>query len=185
MTSHWLLQIALVAVLVFWMVGAYNRLMRLRNAVAAAWGQMEPALARRGEAMNAVVERVRGPMADEAGTLQALAEADTRTRQAAEAVRAARARSDTVSQWVAMEAALASPATRLKALLDLHAVQLRDDPACAGLPAGIQAWGEADARVEFARQTFNQAVQTYNGALRQWPTRVITVVFGFAPAGRA
>lgn len=185
MTSHWLLQVVVVAVVVFWMVGAYNRLMRLRNAVAAAWSQVEPALARRGEAMNAVVDQVREPMADEAVTLQALAEADTRARQAAEAVRAARSRPDTVSQWVAMETALASPATRLKALLDLHAAQLREAPSCAGLPDGIRAWNDADQRVGFARQTFNEAVQAYNDALLQWPTRVITVVFGFAPAGRA
>jgi LemA protein len=180
-----LLQVAIVAVVVFWMVGGYNRLMRLRNAVAATWGQVEPALARRGEAMNAVMNQVRGPMADEAGTLQAVVDADTRTRQAAEAVRAARSRPDTVLQWTAMEAALASPATRLKALLDLHAAQLRDEPSCANLPAGIQAWGEADSRVDFARQTFNEAVQAYNDAAHQWPTRVITVIFGFKPAGRA
>ncbi|HEX4510270.1 MAG TPA: LemA family protein [Burkholderiaceae bacterium] len=185
MTSHWLLQIALVAVIVFWLVGGYNRLMRLRNAAAAAWGQVEPALARRGEAMHAVVAQVRASLAEEAGTLQTLLDADTRTRQAAEAVRASSVRPDTVSQWVSTEAALASPATRMKALLDLHATQLREDPACASLPAGIQAWSEADARLDFARLTFNEAVQAYNDALLQWPTRVITVVFGFKPAGRA
>lgn len=185
MTPHWLLQVAIFAVVVFWMVGGYNRLMRLRNAVATAWAQVEPALARRGDAMNAIVEQVRAPMADEAGTLQAVVEADTRGRQAAEAVRASRSRPDTVGQWVAMEAALASPATRLKALLDLHAAQLREEPACAGLPAGIQAWNEADSRVGFARQTFNEAVQAYNDAARQWPTRVVTVIFGFKPAGKA
>jgi LemA protein len=184
-TSHWLLQLGVVAVVVFWMVGGYNRLMRLRNAVAAAWAQVEPALARRADATNAVMERVRAPMAEEAVTLQAVADADTRTRQAAEAVRAARSRPDTVTQWIATEAALASPATRLKALLDLHAAQLREDPACADLPAGIRAWNEADSRVTFARQTFNEAVQAYNRAAHQWPTRVITVIFGFKPAGRA
>jgi LemA protein len=185
MTSHWLLQIAIVAVVVFWVVGAYNRLMRLRNAVSAAWAQVEPALARRSEAMAEVVELVREPLAAEAGTLQALAEADLRTRQAAEAVRAARARASEVSQWVAMEAALASPAARLRALIELQPALLHDSPQAAKLKPALKAWIESEPRIGFARQTFNEAVQAYNHALHQWPTRLITAVFGFAGAGRA
>ena len=182
---YWLLQVAIIAIVVFWMVGAYNRLMGLRNGVASAWGQVEPALARRGEAMAAVIGLVREPMAEEAATLQALAEAQTRTQQAAEAVRASRSRADIVGQWAAAETALASPATRLRALLDLHAAQLRDSAAGAALPAARQAWDDADPRVAYARQTYNAAVQAYNDALRLWPTRVITAVFGFTPAGPA
>src|SRR5690349_11600412 len=38
---------ALVALLVFWAIGAYNRLVRLRNAVVAAWTPVDSALRRR------------------------------------------------------------------------------------------------------------------------------------------
>ena len=100
MSSHWLLQLAVLAIVVFWVVGAYNRLMRLRNAVASAWAQVEPAQ------------------------------------------------------------------------------EARLGPALA-------AWIDAEPRIGFARQTFNEAVQVYNHALHQWPTRLITAVFGFAGAGRA
>jgi LemA protein len=185
MTSHWLLQLAVLAVLIFWVVGAYNRLMRLRNAVATAWAQVEPALARRSEAMQAVIELVREPLAPEAGTLQALAEADQRTRQAAEAVRTARSRAEEVSQWVAAEAALASPAARLRALIELQPTLFQDPVSGTALGPALAAWIDAEPRIGFARQTFNEAVQAYNHALHQWPTRLITTVFGFAGAGRA
>jgi LemA protein len=184
-TSHWLVQLAVLAIVVFWVIGAYNRLMRLRNAVAAAWGQVEPALARRGEAMAEVVELVREPLAAEAVTLQALADADLRTRQAAEAVRAARARVAEVSQWVAAEAALASPAARLRALIELQPALLNDPARAARLVGALAAWADTEPRIGFARQTFNEAVQVYNRAIHQWPTRLITTVFGFAGAGRA
>jgi LemA protein len=185
MTAHWLVQLAVLAVVVFWIVGAYNRLMRLRNAVTSAWAQVEPALARRSEAMAAVIELVREPLAAEAVTLQALAEADTRTRQAAEAVRAARARASEVTQWVAMEAALASPAARLRALIELQPSLLHDSLQAPKLAPALKEWIESEPRIGFARQTFNEAVQAYNHALHQWPTRLITAVFGFSGAGRA
>jgi LemA protein len=185
MTSHWLVQLAVLAVLVFWVVGAYNRLMRLRNAVAAAWGQVEPALARRSEAMQEVVELVRDPLAAEAGTLQALADADLRTRQAAEAVRTGRSRPEEVSDWVAAEAALASPAARLRALIELQPALFQDAVRGARLGPALAAWIDAEPRIGFARQTFNEAVHAYNQALHQWPTRLITTVFGFTGAGRA
>jgi LemA protein len=185
MSSHWLVQLAVLAVLVFWVVGAYNRLMRLRNAVASAWAQVEPALARRGEAMQEVVDLVREPLAAEAGTLQALVDADVRTRQAAEAVRATRARAEEVSQWVAAEAALASPAARLRALIELQPALLQEPGPGPRLGPALAAWIDAEPRIGFARQTFNEAVQAYNQALHQWPTRLITTVFGFAAAGRA
>ena len=185
MSSHWFLQLAVLAIVVFWVVGAYNRLMRLRNAVASAWAQVEPALGRRSEAMQEVVELVREPLAAEAGTLQSLTDADVRTRQAAEAVRATRARAEEVSQWVAAEAALASPAARLRALIELQPALLQDPVGSARLGPALAAWIDAEPRIGFARQTFNEAVQVYNHALHQWPTRLITTVFGFAGAGRA
>ena len=37
MTSHWLFQLVLLAVLFAWVVGAYNRMARLRNAIISAW----------------------------------------------------------------------------------------------------------------------------------------------------
>ena len=72
MTSHWLFQLVLLAVLLAWVVGAYNRLVRLRAAIVSAWEQIVAALVKRSEAMAAVADAVREPLAAEAATLQAL-----------------------------------------------------------------------------------------------------------------
>ncbi len=185
MTSHWLFQLAAVLVGLFWLVGAYNRLMRLRNAVMRAWEQFDPALQRRSEAMARVVEAMRGPLADEAGTLQALLDADARQRQSAAAVGQARAQVEAVSNWVAAEAALASPASRLRALIELHRPVNPDGLPDPALAQALATWAEIEPRLGFARQAFNDAAQIYNRALQQWPTRIITGPFGFHLAGRA
>eukprot|EP01036_Dinobryon_divergens_P039501 gene39501-52077_t len=52
----WLLELALIAVLGFWVIGAYNRLMRHRNAIGTAWAQIEDLLVRRGAVIEPLAE---------------------------------------------------------------------------------------------------------------------------------
>ena len=185
MTSHWLFQLALLAVILFWLVGAYNRMVRLRAAILSAWEQIVAALVKRSEAMAAVADAVREPLAAESATLAALAEADAKQRGAADGVRQARARIADVSLWVGAEAALASPASRLRALIELQPALVHESGQGAQLTAALAAWREAEPRILFARQGFNDAVAVYNKAIHQWPTRLIASPLGFRSAGRA
>ena len=184
MTSHWLFQLALLAIVVGWLVGAYNRLVRLRNAIVTAWEQIVAALVRRSDAMTAVAAAVREPLAAEAATLQALAEADAKLRTAADGVRQSRGRIADVSLWVTAEAALSSPASRLRALIELQPALLAEPPHGEQLAPALAAWREAEPRIQFARQGFNDAVDRYNRAIHQWPTRLVSMLFRFRPGGR-
>ena len=184
MTSHWLFQLVALAVLLAWVVGAYNRMVRLRTAIISAWEQIVAALVKRSEAMAAVVEAVREPLASEAATLQALAEADAKQRAAADGVRQARARIADVSLWVNAEAAVASPASRLRALIELQPTLIHESAQGPQLVAALAAWRESEPRLLFVRQGFNDAVDRYNTAIHQWPTRLIASPLGFRSAGR-
>ena len=42
---------------------------------------------------------------------------------------------------------------------------------------------DATQRLAFARQLFNDAVGSYNDAARQFPTRLVSSLFGFGAAG--
>ncbi|MDE2147425.1 MAG: LemA family protein, partial [Burkholderiales bacterium] len=85
MTREQLAALALGALLVFWSLGAYNRLLALRQAVAAAWAKVEEARRQRAEAALPLLQALREPLAAEAGALQAL------EAQLAESARAAAA----------------------------------------------------------------------------------------------
>jgi LemA protein len=184
MTSHWLFQLVLLAVLLGWVVGAYNRMARLRASIMSAWEQIVAALVKRSEAMAAVADAVRESLPAEGATLQALAEADARQRTAADGVRQARARIADVSLWVSAEASLASPASRLRALIELQPALIHESDKGPQLAAALAAWGEAEPRIQFARQGFNDAVDLYNKAIHQVPTRLIASPLGFRSAGR-
>jgi len=70
-----LVLVALAAVVVFWFVGIYNGLVRLRNAVKNAWSQIDVQLKRRYDLIPNLVETVKGYAGHESETLRAVTEA--------------------------------------------------------------------------------------------------------------
>lgn len=178
-----LLQIAallLLAVGVFWVIGAYQRLAALRGAVTAAWQQADDALRRRAGAVAPLIAELRGPLVGEGAALDALLTAHAQVLAAADAVRARPQLAAVTEALVKAEAAMASSLSRVLALLDLHPELKAQD----GVAAPLQVLAEAMPRWDFARQLFNETAQAYDSAAVQFPTRLLTRVFGFGPAGR-
>ena len=64
--------LVVVAVLVFWMIGAYNGLITLKNQVLNAWKQIDVQLKRRHDLIPNLVNTVKGAMDFERGTLEAV-----------------------------------------------------------------------------------------------------------------
>jgi LemA protein len=81
---------------------------------------------------------------------------------------------------VAAETGLSGAASRLFALLEHQGeLRLQEDVA-----SGSTAWREADLRLAFARQLFNDAAADYNEAIALFPTRLLLPMFRFGRAGR-
>lgn len=173
----WLVAAAVVA---FWMVGAYNRLVALRNRIGKAWALVDEALRGRGEAVAALVSALRAPLAAEQGALDALLAAQAQVRAAADALGARPVLGALAGAVVAAETSMASASARVLALLDAQAA-LRAEPAVA---PHAQALRDSVQRLAFARQIFNEAAQAYNDAVRQFPTRLLARLYGFGTAGR-
>ncbi|HMO49298.1 MAG TPA: LemA family protein [Rubrivivax sp.] len=177
MSTQQLLLIAFAALLIFWMLGAYNRVVALRNAIATAWAQVEEPLQRRAQAIAPLADGLREALPDEQAAIEALLAAQLELQRAAAAMRTACAQAPRAAALAAAEAALAAALARLLALLDQH-------PAAADAQAlQLAALQHASRRLAFARQLFNDAVQAYNDAVQQFPTRLLTRLFGFAAAG--
>jgi LemA protein len=87
---------------------------------------------------------------------------------------------DAAQAVVRAEGLMAAASARVLALLDLQ-TELRGSQAVA---PHAQVLRDAEPRLAFARQLFNDAVQAYNDAARQWPTRWLTRLYGFGTAGR-
>jgi len=168
------------AVGVFWVLGAYNRLVALRNELGQAWAKVEEAQRQRGASIAPLVVALREPLAAEHGALDALLSASGASTQATSAMASRVAAAGAAASWVAAEGALTAAASRIFALLEQHA-ELHTQEPVAGI---VRAWHEREPRLAFARQLFNDAAQTYDAALVQFPTRLLVRLFGFGPAGR-
>ena len=180
MSTQQIVLLATAALLVFWMVGAYNRLVALRKAIGGAWLQVAETLQRRAEAVAALGAVLRGPLADEQGALDALGAAQARVSAAAQALGQRPTGAALATSVQAADAALAPAAARVLALME-HRAELRQDPAAATPLAQLR---ECETRLVFARQLYNTAGVAYNAAVSQWPTRWLARLYGFDAAGR-
>ena len=172
--------LAVAAVLVFWMVGGYNRLVALRTTIGQAFAQIDELVQRRNAAAIALVSAARPAMVAEQSALDAWLAAQAAARTAADALRARPVVADRAAALQSAEPPLAAATARVMALLDQHPEVLSE----ATTAAHVATLREIDARLGFARQLFNEAAQAYNDAARQFPTRLLTRLYGFGTAGR-
>jgi LemA protein len=155
---------ALVALVLGWAVFAYNRLVRLRTQVRASWAQIDVQLKRRHSLIPNLVETVRGYASHERATFEAV----TAARQAAE-----RSGEDLAAR-VAAEGALTGALGRLVAVAEAYP-QLA---ASASFGELQQQLATTEDKIAYARQFYNLAVQSYNGAVSSVPTNLIAAGSG-------
>ena len=175
-----LLELGLILLLVFWALGAYNRLMRLRNALGTAWTQIDELLLRRAGALELLELAARDTLADESTSLQALRQAQDKQRLAALALRVRPSAPQLLAAWAGAELELSSPMARLHALIEQHP----ELAANQAVRAPRLQLAELATRIGYARQAYSAAADAYNRALTELPTRLLTRLFGFTPSGR-
>ena len=167
------------AVLLFWAVGAYNRLVSLRNDISRAFVPVDTQIRQRHTLLQQWVESLR-PFLDHAPqSVDALLAACGQLQAACDVVRSRPSAARPMASLRVAEETLAEARRRLANEL----------PAKPELLAGVGAavlgdeLAAADSTLGFARRQFNEAIQTYNDALDQFPTWVIAGMFRFRGAG--
>jgi LemA protein len=171
--------IGIAALLLFWALGAYNRVVASRSAIAAAWAQVDTSLQRRAAAIAAITSGLRARMPEEQGALDAVLVTQAKVQAAADALRPRPALAERAQALAFAEVTLSAALARLLALLD-HRPDLHQDSELAPHLAVLH---DTTPRLAFARQLFNDATRVYNEAARQFPTRLLARLFGFGPAG--
>ena len=178
MTSTQLISLAIVALLIFWAVGAYNRLVRLRNTIANAFGQIDVQLKRRYDLIPNLVEAAKKYLSHERETLEAVINARNQAKTASDAVRSRPVSALAVTTLAVAEQALNSSLGSLFALNEAYP-ELKADQTIRELSEELTS---TENKVTFARQAFNDAVLDYNNAQGQFPAVLIAKIFSFAPS---
>jgi len=179
MTSTEIASWAAVAVLVFWAVGAYNRLISLRNDIARAFVPVDTQLRQRHTLLVQWLDALRPFVEQHPQTLDSVVAACGQLQAACDVVRSRPSAARPMASLRLAEETLAEARARLNAELPAEPELL------AGLAVAVlgEELAAADSTLGFARRQFNEATQNYNDALDQFPTWVIAGLFRFRGAG--
>ncbi len=167
------------AVLVFWAVGAYNRLVSLRNDIAGAFALVEAQIQHRHTLLQRWLDALQPLLEHSPQPVDALQAACGQLQVACNAVRARPSAARPAASLRLAEETLAEARMRLNAELPAKPELL------AGLAVAVlgEDLAAADSTLGFARRQFNEATQNYNDAIDQFPTWVIAGLFQFRGAG--
>lgn len=146
----------------------YNRLVRLRNSVAASWSDIGVLLKKRYDLVENLVETVKGYAAYEKTTLANLTEARSLAASAVSPAEKSRA-----------EGALGRMLGNLVAVAESYP-DLKANTGFLGLLGQLR---ELEDQLEQARRSFNSAVRDYNTLSESFPSNVIAGSFGFTRSG--
>lgn len=156
--------LAVVAVLIFWVIWAYNRFVTLTNRTEEAWSDIDVQLKRRYDLIPNLVETVKGYASHEAGTLQKVTDARTKAMGA-----------QSVGEHAQAENMLTGALKSLFAVSESYP----DLKANTNFLELQRELSDTENKIQAARRFYNSVVQELQNALEQFPTNIVGSSFGF------
>ena len=157
--------VAIIVLIAVLFVGAYNRLVALRQNVNEAFADIDVQLKQRQDLVPNLVETVKGYAAHERGTLDEVTQA-----------RAAAASAGNIEQRAQAENALTGALGRLFAVAEQYP-DLKANQNFLQLQSEL---ADLENKIAAARRFFNNAVGEYNASIQRFPAVLIAGMTGFA-----
>lgn len=156
--------LGLVVLLIFWVIGIYNRLVRLKNEIENAWAQIDVQLKRRHDLIPNLVETVKGYATHERETLQRVIEARNMAVGAG-----------SIPEKANAEGALSGALKSLFAVSEAYP----DLKANTNFMALHEELASTENKIAFARQFYNDRTLFYNTRIETVPDNIIAGMFHF------
>jgi LemA protein len=160
--------LGLGAIIVFWLVGIYNGLVRLRNAVKNAWSQIDVQLKRRYDLIPNLVETVKGYAKHERETFEAVIQARQQAINITDNVLEKAKAENMLSQTLRSLFAVAENYPDLKANQNFLALQ--------------EELTSTENKISFSRQYYNDSAMKYNNKTEMFPSNIVAGMFSFERA---
>ena len=173
----WVILGVIVRMIMF-LVAIYNRLVTSRNGYKNAFAQIDVQMTRRYDLIPNLVETVKGYLAHERGTLEAVIKARNAAVTGLKAAAANPGDPAAVQGLATAENQLNASMGRLFALAESYP----DLKANQNMMQLSEELTSTENKVAFARQAFNDAVLSYNNTREVFPNSMIAGSFGFMPA---
>jgi LemA protein len=149
-----------------------------RNQYKNAYAQIDVQLRRRYDLIPNLVETVKGYMAHEKDTLEAVIQARNSALNAEQKAASNPGDAQTMQELNRAEGQLTSTLGRLIALSEAYP-DLKANTTMASLQEELSA---TENKISFSRQAYNDAVTAYNTKRATFPTVIFAGMFGFTDA---
>jgi len=163
MTALIIVAVVLVLLIAF-VIGAYNALIRLRNQVDNSWSQIDVQLKRRHDLIPNLVETAKGYMKHERGTFEAITNARSQAMGA-----------KSVSEASKAEGALGEALSKFMLVVENYP----DLKANQNFLAVQEELTSTENKISFARQSYNDQVLFFNNKIQMFPSNIVANVFNF------
>jgi len=171
---EFLIFIAILAALAFWVVAIYNKLVTLRNRYENAFAQIEVQLKRRYDLIPNLVETAKGYLEHERGTLEAVTNARNTAMAGLAAASKAPGSMDAMAELSKAEGALSAALGRLNIAVEAYP----DLKASENMQQLSEELTATENKVAFARQSYNDQATAYNTYKQSFPPVVFADMFG-------
>ncbi len=161
-----IITLVIVAFIVLWIIGVYNRLITLKNRVENAWHQIDVQLQRRYDLIENLVNTVKGYAKHEKEVFEKVAEARAKAMGASSPAEKAKAEGELTSTLKTLFA-VAEAYPELKA--NENFLKLQEELTTT------------ENKVAYARQAYNDTVYMFNKTIQLFPNNIIAGMLGFKP----
>jgi LemA protein len=156
--------LTVIVLLILFIIGIYNALVRFRNQVDNAWSQIDVQLKRRHDLIPNLVETAKGYMKHERQTFEAITNARSQAMQA-----------KTVSEAGRAEGALGEAISKFLLVVENYP----DLKANQNFLALQEELTSTENKISFARQSYNDQVLFFNNKIQMFPSNIVAGMFAF------
>ena len=156
--------LVVLVLIVLYITGTYNSLVRLRNKVKDQWAQIDVQLKRRFDLIPNLVETVKGYAKHENETFKEVIEARNKFNTA-----------KTPEEEIAANGELTGALNRLMVLAESYP-ELKANENFLSLQNDLK---DCEEKIAYARQFYNDSVLSYMNKLQMFPSNIVASMFGF------
>jgi LemA protein len=160
-------------------VGIYNKLVTFKNRFENAFSQIEVQLQRRYDLIPNLIETVKGYMAHEKETLEAVIQARNQAQSSLQAASQNPGDASAIAGLAGAEGMLGGALGRIFALSESYP-DLKANQNMANLQEELSS---TENKVAFSRQAFNDSVTAYNTYKQTFPPVFFAGMFGHGQDG--
>ena len=171
--KKWIILIIIAVAAGLGLMSSYNGLVKAETEIDSVWANVESSYQRRADLIPNLVNTVKGQANFEQQTLTNVIEARAKATQTK--IDPSNITEEQLNEFQQNQNQVGSALSRLLVTVEQYP-QLKANEGFMNLQAQLEG---TENRINVARNKFNEAARIYNEKVRQFPTKLAAMIFGF------